>query len=215
MDPRSKAIELVQAADALILDFDGPICDVFAGYPAAQVASELIRQVDFEIQTEDPLDVVRRAVQLGADVEDIDQMLTDLECLAIEKATESPGVRELIRSFDGPIGIASNNAERAIKSWLDSVGLASAVRWVEGRDPRTMKPDPRSLLATIGAINIAIDGCVFVGDSASDLLAARGIGLAFIGLATQSHKAIQFSNQGCDAIVRGMVDLSRTVARGD
>lgn len=65
MDPRSKAIELVQAAGALILDFDGPGCDVFAGFPAADVAKELIKHIDFEIDTDDPLAVLRRAVGIG------------------------------------------------------------------------------------------------------------------------------------------------------
>ncbi len=33
--------DLLARTNALVLDFDGPICAVFAGYPAAAVAAEL------------------------------------------------------------------------------------------------------------------------------------------------------------------------------
>ncbi len=207
MDPRSKAIELVQAADALILDFDGPVCDVFAGYPASEVAKELIKHVDFEVETDDPLEVLRRAVEVGADIDAIDLLLAELECIAIDSAIETPGVRQLLQSFDGPVGVASNNAAKAIEGWLASVDLTGAVTWVEGRVPRAMKPDPRSLLAVSVAISVPLSACVFVGDSTSDQLAASAIGVDFIGLARERSRADAFSNYGCRAIIRKVTDL--------
>jgi hypothetical protein len=32
----------------LLLDFDGPICSIFAGYPAPRVAAELVALLDVE-----------------------------------------------------------------------------------------------------------------------------------------------------------------------
>ncbi|OKJ44696.1 hypothetical protein AMK25_16985 [Micromonospora sp. TSRI0369] len=60
---------LLSEVGAVLLDFDGPVCSIFAGYPAPQVAAELVdvllqRGVDVspDLASEpEPLEVLRRA----------------------------------------------------------------------------------------------------------------------------------------------------------
>ena len=55
-DARSAA-ELVARAKLILLDFDGPVCSVFAGLPAAQVAERLrdvIQDVEQHMETNGP-----------------------------------------------------------------------------------------------------------------------------------------------------------------
>lgn len=68
-----------------------------------------------------------------------------------------------------------------------------------------MKPNPHALLAASSGMGTG--ACVFVGDSISDLSAARSVEMPFIGLAQHTRKAALFSEQGCDAIVSLMTDL--------
>jgi HAD-hyrolase-like len=64
---------LAAESDAILLDFDGPVCGLFAGYPASRIAGELVgllqrrgvalpRQLPSET---DPLEVLRWAGTTG------------------------------------------------------------------------------------------------------------------------------------------------------
>jgi hypothetical protein len=38
-------VEIFETTRCVLLDFDGPVCDVYAGHPASQVAEELRQQL--------------------------------------------------------------------------------------------------------------------------------------------------------------------------
>src|SRR5262249_45384606 len=58
---------LLESAEGVLLDFDGPICRLFAGYPAAVIADELrdylicagVALGDPVKETSDPLELLR------------------------------------------------------------------------------------------------------------------------------------------------------------
>ena len=87
-------------ADALLLDFDGPICSVFAGIPASVVADQLRRilaegnHVDLppDVQTsDDPFDVLFYAAKLGHDeARYIEAAFTAHEVEAVQSAQATP-----------------------------------------------------------------------------------------------------------------------------
>ena len=49
---------IMRNAELTLLDFDGPLCDVFAGLPAPKVARQLEKIAGVSFATDDPLDVV-------------------------------------------------------------------------------------------------------------------------------------------------------------
>src|SRR5260221_9251917 len=79
----------------VLIDFDGPICEIFAGTPGHDVADELRRQlraVRIDIPpgaetSDDPLEVFRVVADLGGQADAIAQaLLTALEVQAVQTA---------------------------------------------------------------------------------------------------------------------------------
>jgi len=96
---------LLTRAWYLRLDFDGPVCDVYAGLPAPEVvrmlrdqlAAEGIDLPDDHLPSDDPLDVFRGTSQLSRETAiAVQQLLTRLEVQAIATARPTPGTAELI-----------------------------------------------------------------------------------------------------------------------
>jgi phosphoglycolate phosphatase len=201
MEPGHSPAQLIADSEALLLDFDGPVCTVYAGSDSPRIAREVKAMFGFDIETDDPLDLILHAVEIDGPVEEVHQVLTGTEIEAVRTATETPGIRQLIESYPGPIAIVSNNADQAIDAWLTSAGFRDQVDVVTGRDPLRMKPDPWPLTWTAQAVDVPVNGCVFVGDSISDAHAARQAGAAFIALANKPAKRERFEDLGCRSIV--------------
>ena len=80
----------------LLLDFDGPICSIFAGLPAATVADRLRKLFENQAQmpddiasTPDPFAVFAYAATVSADLAArVETEMTDLELAAV--ATAAP-----------------------------------------------------------------------------------------------------------------------------
>lgn len=212
------AARLLTSARLLLLDFDGPVCAVFAGQSAATVADELRAFVTAhgialsrEVQEgQDPLAVLRY-VGLHAPprvIEDCDSLLTQLEQAAMSQAIPTPGGHEVIRAshLAGiPVVIVSNNSTAAITHYLTLHQLHEQIQEVHGRPPGRpdrMKPDPWLLNHALG--QVASADAVFVGDSTSDIRAARRAGVPFIGLANKPGKAARFTAQGAVHVVDDM-----------
>ncbi|MFD1047873.1 hypothetical protein ACFQ1S_21190 [Kibdelosporangium lantanae] len=60
--------DVLRSVDAVLFDFDGPLCDVFANYPAPGVAQHLKNIAKTDYATDDPLEVLRRSTGLSPDV---------------------------------------------------------------------------------------------------------------------------------------------------
>ncbi|MGH3586575.1 MAG: HAD family hydrolase, partial [Pseudonocardia sp.] len=185
--------DVVAGATALLLDFDGPVCSVFAGYPSRQISHEMRsllvdRGVRVSTETDDPHALyVWAATRHGELAGWLDDELTRREIVAVQTATETLGAREVIESAgaaDLPVAVASNNAEAAIRRYLDVVGLGRQVALVVGRpyaDPDRMKPHPAIIDAALAALGVERDNALFVGDSMTDMEAARRAGVQGIG----------------------------------
>ncbi|WP_425554187.1 HAD family hydrolase, partial [Glycomyces algeriensis] len=116
----------------LLLDFDGPICSVFAGYPASQIAAELVESLrelapqlaDGLKDEQDPMEVLRGAAGSlpRAQVDSIDEQLSLAERSAVESAEPTPGMVDLIStavSAGVTVAIVSNNSAGAIAKYLE------------------------------------------------------------------------------------------------
>lgn len=215
------ARELVDQASAILLDFDGPVCSVFAGLPAAKVANNLRVSLasldmrpDLSGTGDDPLNVLRVArdhsPRAGAAAE---QLLATAELEAVKVADPTDGAEEFLTVMHErgtPVAIVSNNGEQAIRAYLHQHGLSPRVAAVSARDPsdaRLMKPHPKSLEIALSLLGSDRATTVMVGDSLSDVRAARSCGVRVAAYANKDHKARIFQRAGADSVFTTMSEL--------
>ncbi|WP_431901270.1 HAD family hydrolase [Micromonospora chalcea] len=215
---------LLAGMGTVLLDFDGPVCSIFAGYPAPQVAAELVdvlrRQgVDVPpdlVSEPDPLEVLRRTISAGS--HGITRVVEDALCAAerraVETAEPTPYGREVIvaaRQAGMPVAVVSNNSAGAVSAYLAAHRLAAYVSPVVGRayaDPSRMKPNPEPILQAARAVGEPLSRCVLVGDSLSDIEGARAAGVRVIGYANRPGKAETFWAAGADVVITSMSELA-------
>ncbi|TVT62158.1 HAD family hydrolase [Amycolatopsis rhizosphaerae] len=217
------AAELLAQARALLLDFDGPICSIFAGIPDHVVADQLrgvladgghTNLPEHVATTKDPFDVFRYAATLGEDeARYVEAAFTAHEVEAIPTATPTPGAHELIQAWHEsarPLAIVSNNSAAAISAYLDLYGLRPSVDHISARmspDASLLKPSPHLLRQAVQSIQSEPARTVFVGDSLSDIRASRTAGVLCIGYANKVGKRVRMATQQPDAITDAIADL--------
>src|SRR5688500_2318987 len=94
--------QVVAGVTALFLDFDGPVCSVFAGYPAPRIARELrdllaARGINVPTDTDSPhalyVCAATRHPELAAWLDD---ELTEREVEAVLSAAPTMGTQDVI-----------------------------------------------------------------------------------------------------------------------
>ncbi len=223
--------QLCRHVRALLLDFDGPICSIFANYPAPQVARELLdllasqgRTLTKELAEEsDPLEVLR---QTGSSTDQestrlIEDALIAAEVKAASTAEPTPYGREVIvaaRQLQMPIAVVSNNSPQAVDAYLREHRLSQHVAKIVGRayvDPSRMKPNPAPIVDASASLGIVPALCVLVGDSLSDIEGAKAAGARVIGYANKPAKVVAFKEAGADAVVTSMREIAQALMQVD
>jgi phosphoglycolate phosphatase-like HAD superfamily hydrolase len=209
----------------LLLDFDGPICSIFAGYPAPQIANELVKLIDTEStavplslrRERDPLEVLRWAgrSRRGAElVRIVEDALCAAELQAVKTADPTPCGREVIVAAHQAglsVAVVSNNSAGAVRAYLSAHRLAAYVSVVTGRsyaDPGSMKPNPKPIVRTAAILGADLSRSVLVGDSLSDIEGARAAGVPAIGFANRDSKEDLFVQAGANVVVKSMCALA-------
>lgn len=217
--------QLLATAEALFLDFDGPVCSVFAGLSASTVVDQLcVVLADGgygdpppEIEkSSDPFDVLRYAATLGErEAEYVNAAFAAHEVEAITAAEPTSGAHELMRAWSqtgNPLAIVSNNSAVAVEAYLDLHHLQTYVRFVSARtshDPSLLKPSPYLLGKALDELNT--QAAVFVGDSVTDVEAAHAAGVAIVGYANRNGKVDRLVKAGPEAIVTNLAVLISSV----
>lgn len=219
---------LLRRIRTVLLDFDGPVCSIFAGYPAPQVAEELAASAaaaghpvpeDYR-RNQDPLDIFRFAGTVGPELSAlIERELTNAEIKAAQTATATPGAEKFLRACRATgrtVAVVSNNSTAAVSQYLSRSGWADLVRIVEGRDPsdpQLMKPHPSVLLRTLSDLNVPAESAVIVGDSITDIEAGLAADVWTIGYANKPGKDEAMRDAGADVVLGSMNALARATDR--
>ncbi|MGI5211935.1 HAD family hydrolase [Plantactinospora sp. CA-290183] len=204
----------------VLLDFDGPVRSVFSGYPAPQIAAELVdilrrRGVELPanlVSEPDPLEVLRWTGATGDQeaTKSVEEALCVAERRAVSTAEPTPYAREVIvaaRQAGSPVAVVSNNSAGAVNAYLTAHRLSGHVAPVIGRayaEPDRMKPNPEPILRAVHALGSAPPNCVLVGDSLSDIEGARLAGVRVIGYANRPWKVEAFREAGADELITSM-----------
>ncbi len=220
--------QIVQHSAHVLLDFDGPVCAIFAGLPAPAVAAmyrAALRRVPVKLPTgvqdlDDPLEVFRQVANLGPEVAEIAQaILTDLETHAARAAKPTPGAADLMATAQASgrtVTIVSNNSGAAIAAYLADHKLTRYVTAIVGRDdadPALMKPSPYRVRMAISQLDADPDQAFLVGDSESDVPAGRLAGVAVIGFANKPGKTELLTRAGANAVTDRLADISTALQR--
>jgi phosphoglycolate phosphatase len=214
---------LARQARHVLIDFDGPICQIFAGTSSHTVADELRRQlraVHIDIPpaaatTDDPLEVFRAVADLGDQADAIAQaLLTALEVRAVQTARPAAGSADLIITATRTgrtVTVVTNNSTAAASAYLTRQHLDSYVGKILGRDdpdPARMKPSPYRVRIAVGDLGAEPEDCVFIGDTTTDVLAGLLGGVAVIGYANKPGKADALSHAGARAVVTDLAEIT-------
>jgi HAD superfamily hydrolase (TIGR01509 family) len=220
-DERQTLTALLRHVTCLLLDFDGPVCSVFAAVDTRHLADKIrANLVGYDLPdpirtTDDPLVVMQHAQTLDrATARRAEATLTAEEINAVRSAKPTPGAHAAIRvatSTGRRVGIVSNNSRAAIQANLDAYDLTVHITVIAARTPdnaHRLKPHPDLLLAALAQLDTKPEDAVFVGDSPSDIVAAHAANVTVIGYANKPGKHERLSDQDPTHIITAMDDLA-------
>ncbi|WP_353943832.1 HAD family hydrolase [Streptomyces sp. HUAS MG91] len=221
---------LVGAARVVLFDFDGPICRLFAGRPAAVIAREQVAWLDrqglgealtlAERDDPDPHTVLRSMGRQRPDsdlVVELEKRLTAEELRAVPTAWPTPYADPLIRTWTAVgarLAITTNNSPEAARGYLAGRGLAGCFEpHVYGRsqDLSRLKPDPYCLNRALSAMGAPPSAALMVGDGATDFQAANEAGVPFLGYARNETKERALRDAGVRHVIGSMEPILRAV----
>jgi phosphoglycolate phosphatase-like HAD superfamily hydrolase len=216
---RQQLADVLRPVKHILLDFDGPVCSIFAGLPAPEVARRLregllaaSEEAPAGAEAEsDPLALLRLVADARPDLtRRTDAALAELETEAARVGRPTPGGTSVLHASARSgrlVSVVSNNAGAAIETYLTEHGLSGYVAGVFGRapgDPSSMKPSPRLLLEAMEAAGTRPEYCIFIGDAARDVEAGEAAGVPTIGYANKPGKDAKLAAAGAVLVVDSM-----------
>ena len=163
--------------------------------------------------------LVRRALVGQLDGEPGDEDFTKaypvfLELYADNTSKRSrlfPGVREGLdwfRDREYRLGCVTNKAERFTVPLLNDLGLLDAFEIVISGDTLPVKkPDPGPLLHAARFFGVAPDEAWMIGDSVSDVKAARAAGFRIVCLSYGYNHGMDIRDSDPDAVIDSLADI--------
>ncbi|MFE2634276.1 HAD family hydrolase [Streptomyces scopuliridis] len=143
------------------------------------------------------------------------------EVLATESAVPSGRAAELIRALSDAgvvLAVTTNNSPRAVRRYLERTGLADCFgphihgRTHDPHDPRRLKPHPDCLARALASTGAAAAESVMIGDTPSDFLAAKQLGIRFLGYATRESESEVLYEVGARVVVEELPGDVRELA---
>lgn len=205
---------LVRRARVLLLDFDGPICAIFAGHPAPLVARQLATSlvesgaaVPVEVlECKDPFEVFRFAATLsGHSAAQTEYRLRAAEIAAVPSARPTPQADALIEAWTKSgraVAAVSNNSEDAVLAYAGLHGLAlSTIVGRTSEDPSLLKPHPHLVFRALSALSARAGDALLVGDSVSDIVAGARAGVPTVGFANKPGKRQRLAEADAHVVV--------------
>ncbi|GIF09514.1 HAD family hydrolase [Actinoplanes siamensis] len=222
--------DLLTNADCLLIDFDGPICSVFAGYPARTIAEEmraLAQQLGgadlaqpFTDLPFDPLEILV-AVAAVADenlLREVSDACRDAEVKAVASATPTRGAADVLRAAHAAgrsVAIVSNNSGEAIEAYLHQHDLLRCIDGIaaryDGMDPRLLKPNPYLVERGPTTARASRDTAIFIGDSVTDIEAGQAAHIPTVGYANKPGKHQRLTDAGADVVIDSMHAIAKAL----
>jgi len=212
---------IVTRTGYVLLDFDGPVCSIFAGLPAPTVADQLRKLFaadqlpDHVKNSPDPIELFIHAGEVSSELAArVEAEMTDLEVAAVATAKPTAYVHEVLaacRESGRTVAVVSNNSVRAVNAYLDRHSLSDGVALVVARsshDPALLKPSPHLIEIAVEKLDADPAATTLVGDSLTDIVAAHRAGIASIGYSNKPGKQERMTELQAGAVITSMSDLA-------
>ncbi|MFJ6900148.1 HAD family hydrolase [Streptomyces hokutonensis] len=219
--------KLISSVRYVLWDLDGPICQLFAGRSAPEIASRLVSSLAQDEQLEllpmaerlskNPHAMLAGIGRRHPDTEQVvklEEWLTGEELKAVGSALETPHAEDVIQAWAGlgvRLAVSTNNSPRAATAYLTAKGLDRFFAHVYGRtrDLDLMKPHPHSLLLALDAMKADPSEALMLGDAPTDYVAAQAADVPFLGYAHNFLKVREFLQVGLEPsrIVRSLEEV--------
>jgi HAD superfamily hydrolase (TIGR01549 family) len=223
---KSGGRSLLSGIHGVLFDFDGPVCRLFPDGSSRPVADELRDMLAREgvkglltageEQDKDP-HVVLQAVHRARPKRDrlvraMEEHVSLREVMAADEALPTPGAEELIHRLwkNGlRLAVVTNNSPRAADHYLRNWGLRDHFTAIHGRtpDPDLMKPHPHVVLRALRSLDLRPEQSVMIGDTPTDLEAARHAGVRFIGYGRNELKRQRLRDAGAQVVLGAYAPL--------
>lgn len=222
----SRLADVLAATWPVLLDFDGPVTHLFVNGRNRMVADRMRQALPRECQppsevweTYDPLVVLRWTASHTPDTvqQAVDAASVQGELGAAGLTEPTPGslaFLEACHAVGRPLVIVSNNAEEAIRAYLDRFDLGHLITAVVARTPGRpdlMKPHPDSIHRALAVLDADPEDCCMVGDSVTDVVVCQATGVRSIGFAKNLQRGRELVAAGADAISDRMADLATAI----
>ena len=204
----------------VMFDLDGTLIDSVPDLAAA--VDVMLRQLGRDPAGDDQVRhwvgngarvLVRRALAGGMAHEHIDEGATEqalalfLEAYAGDhsRSTVYPGVRALLDQLQAdqvPLALVTNKPSRFVPELLADKQLDGYFRWLVGGDTLPVqKPDPAALNWVMQQAAVSAAQALFVGDSRSDVLAARAAGVPVVAVSYGYNHGQAIATENPDLLV--------------
>lgn len=195
-----RALEVVLAPEALLLDMDGVLADVSGSYRAAMVATAAewgvtvsaadIARVKAAGEANNDWVVTRRLLAEGGVTVDLDEVTRRFEA-HYQGDGDRPGLwqRETLMMDRGqleelargrPLAVVTGRPRRDAERFLASHGLDRLIEVVVCMEDAPAKPDPAPVRVALE--RLGVERAWLVGDTPDDVRAARAAGVLAVGV---------------------------------
>jgi len=227
---RSSA-EPAPAVQAVLFDLDGTLLDTVADISCAldralaeQLSSTLPQSEVRKLIGRGVATLIERAVALLPGAEAVDrgrllerfhfhyeQILRGGEMQTRAYPGVAHGLAEL-HSLGLKVAVVTNKPAAVSAALLARLGLGQWIDALVGGDDGYRKPQPQPLLTTCARLGVPPARAVMVGDSMTDVLAARAAGLRIVCVPYGYNEGVDPRTLPCDAFVESIGELPALLA---
>lgn len=217
--------ELLAAHPHLLLDFDGPMCAVFTTVSSDGVTTQLRRKLldrgvllPSPAVADDPFALLYQVRDSApAMLAFAEHTLSDLERSAVRGAYPTPYLGDMLGYFHRAgrtVTIVSNNSLDAVIDFVQAHTLGEYLTGIVARtepDPSLLKPNPYLIRQAATSLGVHPDACILLGDSVTDMQAARAAGSASIAYANKPGKATKLAAARPDSLVHSLAEVAKAI----
>jgi phosphoglycolate phosphatase len=207
-------------ARIIIFDFDGVLADTeepmlrFSGIACAELGYPC-KPTRAHLEALEPMSFANLGRQLGLPEEQVPAYVQ--RSLELFKNNPSPlrifpGMAEVLSKVSerARTGIVSGNASATIRKFLEDYNLCSSVQTVLGVDSLGTKAEKiKKILARFGSL----DGAMFIGDTSSDVRAARETSITSVAVTWGHHSRQKLVEARPDYLVNSPEELLSVLFR--
>ena len=126
------------------------------------------------------------------------------------------GIADLLRSLHGAgwsLAVATGKSDRGLAACLATHGIADLFVSLQTADRHPSKPHPAMLEAALFEAGAQLGEAVMIGDTSFDMVMARSIGVAAIGVGWGYHGATELIASGAAQVVETAQDLAAALEK--